>query len=405
MLARHFDLPFEFFSAVLSGIKEVKEFMARAEQQRKLFGKPMILFIDEIHRFNKAQQAAFLPYVEKGDIILFGSTTENPSFEVIAPLLSRTRVLVLKELDREALGHILQDALEDKERGLGASGLAIDPGARDMLIDYANGDARRALNTLEIAAGLARGQDASPSRTSRRPSRSGRSSTTSRARSTSTSSRPSTRASATATSTPRSTGWSGCWPRARTRSTSPGAWSASPPRTSAWPTRRPWPSPCTPRRPTISSARRKGSWPWPRRSSISPRRPKSNRIYTAYGAVQKEIERSPHEPVPLQIRNAVTSLMKEIGYGKDYQYAHDSAAETTDMETMPERLKGRKYYEPGELGFEKEIRKRIEWWDALKARIREGKRRERDEGKKGEPRPQPSAGGGGASLSSFSLSR
>ena len=100
MLARHFDLPFEFFSAVLSGIKEVKEFMARAEQQRRLFGKPMILFIDEIHRFNKAQQAAFLPYVEKGDIILFGSTTENPSFEVIAPLLSRTRVLVLKELDR-----------------------------------------------------------------------------------------------------------------------------------------------------------------------------------------------------------------------------------------------------------------------------------------------------------------
>src|SRR5512136_2215070 len=136
MLARHFDLPCIFFSAVLSGIKEVKEFMARAEQQRKLFGKPMVLFIDEIHRFNKAQQAAFLPYVEKGDVILFGSTTENPSFEVIAPLLSRTRVLVLKELDREALAHIIRDALEDKEHGLGAAGLAIDPGALDMLIDF-----------------------------------------------------------------------------------------------------------------------------------------------------------------------------------------------------------------------------------------------------------------------------
>ncbi len=135
MLARHFDLPFELFSAVLSGIKEVKEFMARAEQQKKLFGKPMILFIDEIHRFNKAQQAAFLPYVEKGDVILFGSTTENPSFEVIAPLLSRTRVLVLKELDHEALARIIRDALEDKERGLGALGLAIDPAAQDMLID------------------------------------------------------------------------------------------------------------------------------------------------------------------------------------------------------------------------------------------------------------------------------
>ena len=98
--------------------------------------------------------------------------------------------------------------------------------------------------------------------------------------------------------------------------------------------------------------------------------PKSNRIYTAYGAVQKEIERSPHEPVPLHIRNAVTSLMKEIGYGKDYRYAHDNVLATTDMETMPERLRGRKYYEPGELGFEKEIRKRIDWWDNLKARIR-----------------------------------
>ena len=128
MLARHFDLPCEFFSAVLSGIKEVKEFMARAEQQKKLFGKPMILFIDEIHRFNKAQQAAFLPYVEKGDIILFGSTTENPSFEVIAPLLSRTRVLVLKELDRRGPG----PHPRRRPRGRGArarrAGLALDAG-------------------------------------------------------------------------------------------------------------------------------------------------------------------------------------------------------------------------------------------------------------------------------------
>jgi putative ATPase len=118
--------------------------------------------------------------------------------------------------------------------------------------------------------------------------------------------------------------------------------------------------------------------------------PKSNRIYAAYGAVQREVERSPHEPVPLSIRNAVTSLMKEIGYGRDYQYAHDSAAATTDMETMPERLRGRKYYEPGNLGFEKEMRKRIDWWEGLKARIRTGGSGEKAEGegaaeKKGEP--------------------
>ena len=132
--------------------------------------------------------------------------------------------------------------------------------------------------------------------------------------------------------------------------------------------------------------------------------PKSNRTYTAYGAVQKDVERSPHEPVPLQIRNAVTSLMKEIGYGKAYQYAHDSALETTDMETMPERLKGRKYYEPGDLGFEKEIRKRIEWWESLKARIRERKSGIKRTRARRKPWPQPSAGGA-ASLSSFSLIR
>ncbi len=111
--------------------------------------------------------------------------------------------------------------------------------------------------------------------------------------------------------------------------------------------------------------------------------PKSNRIYVAYGAVQKEVERSPHEPVPLQIRNAVTSLMKEIGYGRDYQYAHDSAVETTDMETMPERLRSRTYYDPGELGFEKEMRKRIEWWAGQKARVREGRSPEKTAEKTG----------------------
>jgi len=101
--------------------------------------------------------------------------------------------------------------------------------------------------------------------------------------------------------------------------------------------------------------------------------PKSNRVYAAFQAVTKDVEMSPHEPVPLHIRNAVTPLMKEIGYGKDYQYAHDSASSTTDMETFPERLRGRKYYEPGTLGFEKEVRKRIEWWEALKDKIRAGK--------------------------------
>jgi putative ATPase len=373
MLARQFDLPCEFFSAALSGIKEVKEFMARAEQQRKLFGKPMVLFIDEIHRFNKAQQAAFLPYVEKGDIILFGSTTENPSFEVIAPLLSRTRVLVLKELDHEALSRIIHDALEDKERGLGAAALAIDPSGLDMLIDFANGDARRALNTLEIAASLARGktitmenvQEALQKRTLLYDKSGEEHFNLISA----------LHKSLRNSDVDASLYWlvrmlaSGEDPlyvaRRMVRFASEDIGLADPQALAI----------------TLNAKAAydflgspEGELALAEAAVYLASAPKSNRIYTAYGAVQRDVERSPHEPVPLHIRNAVTSLMKEIGYGKDYQYAHDHALATTDMETMPERLRDRKYYDPGNLGFEKEVRKRMEWWDALKAKIRSGEK-------------------------------
>jgi putative ATPase len=157
ILADQFNFPCIFFSAVLSGIKEVKQVMAKAESHKEMYGQPTIIFIDEIHRFNKAQQGAFLPYVEKGDIILFGSTTENPSFEVIAALLSRTKVLILNPLSEETLTLIVREALSDKEQGLGKLKLKLDKQALKMIIDYANGDARRALNTLEISANLVKG--------------------------------------------------------------------------------------------------------------------------------------------------------------------------------------------------------------------------------------------------------
>lgn len=371
MLARHLDLPCEFFSAVLSGIKEVKEFMARAEQQRKLFGKPMILFIDEIHRFNKAQQAAFLPYVEKGDIILFGSTTENPSFEIIAPLLSRTRVLVLKELDHEALSRIIHDALEDKERGLGAAGLSIDPVALDMLVDFANGDARRALNTLEIAASLARGrmitmenvQEALQKRTLLYDKSGEEHFNLISA----------LHKSLRNSDVDASLYWlvrmlaAGEDPlyvaRRMVRFASEDIGLADPQALAL----------------TLHAKEAydflgspEGELALAEAVVYLASAPKSNRIYAAFGAVQKDVERSPHEPVPLHVRNAVTSLMKEVGYGKDYQYAHDHALSTTDMKTMPERLKDRKYYDPGNLGFEKEVRKRMEWWATLKEKIRSG---------------------------------
>jgi len=378
MLARHFDLPFEFFTAVLAGIKEVKEFMARAEQQRRLFGKPMILFIDEIHRFNKAQQAAFLPYVEKGDVVLFGSTTENPSFEVIAPLLSRTRVLVLKELDREALTRIVRDALADEEHGLGKLKLEIEPGAQDLLIDFANGDARRALNTLEIASSLAKGrsitldnvQEALQKRTLLYDKdgeehynlisalhKSLRNSDVD--------------ASLYWLARMISAGEDPLYVARRlVRFASEDIGLADPQALAV----------------TLHAKEAydflgspEGELALAEAVVYLASAPKSNRVYAAFGAAVKDVERSPHEPVPLSIRNPVTPLMKELGYGKDYQYAHDFAASTTDMETFPDRLKGRKYYEPGAWGFEKEIRKRIEWYEALKARIRESKDGERKE--------------------------
>ncbi|MGZ7066481.1 MAG: replication-associated recombination protein A, partial [Candidatus Aminicenantales bacterium] len=370
MLARHFDLPFEFFSAVLSGIKEVKEFMARAEAQRKLYGKPMILFIDEIHRFNKAQQAAFLPYVERGDIVLFGSTTENPSFEVIAPLLSRTRVLVLKELDHDALARIIKDAQEDGEKGLGKLHLGIDEAARDLLIDFANGDARRALNTLEIASSLAKGktitledvQEALQKRTLLYDKAGEEHYNLISA----------LHKSLRNSDVDASLYWlarmvaAGEDPlyiaRRLVRFASEDVGLADPQALGI----------------TLHAKEAydflgspEGELALAEAVVYLASAPKSNRVYSAFGAAVKDVERSPHEPVPLHIRNAVTPLMKEIGYGKDYQYAHDSASSTTDMETFPERLRDRKYYEPGELGFEKEVRKRIEWWQALKAKIRD----------------------------------
>ncbi len=369
MLAKHFDLPCEFFSAVLSGIKEVKEVMARAEQHRKLYGKPIILFIDEIHRFNKAQQGAFLPYVERGDVVLFGSTTENPSFEIIAPLLSRTRVLVLNPLDREALVRILEDALKDESEGLGERNLALVPEARDLLIDFANGDARRALNTLEIAAGLAGKGDISTANVQEALQK-----------------RillydkdgeehfnliSALHKSLRNSDVDASLYWftrmvvAGEDPlyiaRRLVRFASEDVGLADPQALTL----------------TLNAKEAydflgspEGELALAEAVVYLASAPKSNRIYTAYGAARKDVEQSPHEPVPLHIRNPVTPLMKEVGYGEGYQYAHDFSGSTTDMETFPGKLRGRKYYEPGQFGFEKEIRKRIDWWESLKAKIR-----------------------------------
>jgi len=371
MLAKHFDLPNTFFSAVLSGIKEVKGVMAKAESHKKMYGKPMIIFIDEIHRFNKAQQGAFLPYVERGDVILFGSTTENPSFEIIAPLLSRTKVLVLNPLLEEALLKIIDDALADKEHGLGGRGLTIEPQARKMIIDFANGDARRALNTLEIAANLAHApqitaddvKEALQKRTLLYDKdgeehfnlisalhKSLRNSDVDAAlywlaRMLSAGEDPLYLA------------------RRLVRFASEDIGLADPQALSvALHAKEAYDFLGTP----------EGELALAEAVIYLGSAPKSNKAYSAFQKAMKDVEQNPYEPVPLQIRNPVTGLMKDIGYGKDYAYAHDFEFGTTDMETLPERLKGRTFYEPGTMGFEKDVKKRIAWWASVKAKIRAG---------------------------------
>lgn len=370
ILAKYFNFPCLFFSAVLSSIKDVKAVMAKAQDHKKLFGKPTVLFIDEIHRFNKAQQGAFLPYVEKGDIILFGSTTENPSFEVIAPLLSRTRVLLLNPLSEETLKRICEEALKDSERGIGGLGLKINAEALQTIIDYANGDARRALNTLEISANLAQSgqitheivKEALQKRVLLYD-KDGE--------------EHFNLISALHKSLRNSDVDASLYWLARMISAGE--------------------DPLYIARRMIRFASEDIGLADPQALAIalhakeaydfigSPEgdlalaeaviymasAPKSNSAYIAYSRAKKDVESSLFEPVPLHLRNPVTKLMKEFGYGENYQYAHDYEQSTTDMETFPDKLKGRKYYQPGNLGMEKEIKKRIEWWNNLKKSIKQ----------------------------------
>jgi putative ATPase len=379
ILAKTFDFPCMFFSAVLSGIKDVKTVMAQAESHKNLYGQPTIIFIDEIHRFNKAQQAAFLPYVERGDILLFGSTTENPSFEVIAPLLSRTRVLLLNPLTEETLTRILQEALSDKKHGLGAMNLKIGKPAAKMIIDYANGDARRALNTLEISASLA--QKGRISATEVKEALQKRVLLYDKKGEEHFNLISALHKSLRNSDVDASLYWlarmlaAGEDPlyivRRLVRFASEDIGLADPQALSiALNAKEAYDFIGSP----------EGELALAEAVIYLASAPKSNRAYTAFGRAKKDVESSPFEPVPLHLRNPVTSLMKEVGYGKEYKYAHDYDYSTTAMETFPKRLKGRKYYEPGNLGLEKEIKKRIDWWSQVKAKDRHKKSNKKSNG-------------------------
>jgi len=351
------------FSAVLAGIKEIKDVMAQAERARR-YGRRTIVFVDEVHRFNRAQQDAFLPHVEAGNILLIGATTENPSFEVIAPLLSRMKVYVLRALTEDQIVELLRRALKDEERGLGKERIEISEQILDRIAVLANGDARAAYNTLEaLVLGTA------PDAGGQRPVTESRLEDVLQKKLL-----PYDKAgeehfnliSALHKSVRNSDPDAALYWLARmlesgedplyiarrmVRMASEDIGLAEPGALAV----------------TLAAKEAfeflgppEGNLALGQAAVYLSLAPKSNAVYTAYGAVQKDLQNTIAEPVPLHLRNAVTGLMGHIGYGKGYQYAHNAEEKVTDMTCLPESLSGRTYYKPTDQGFEARIRQRLE---------------------------------------------
>ena len=374
IIARMTRAEFIEFSAVLSGIKEIKQVMADAERARQ-YGTRTIVFVDEIHRFNKAQQDAFLPHVEKGNIRLIGATTENPSFEIISALLSRSRVYVLNPLTEEQLVLLLRRALNDSERGLGELKLSAGDDVLRQIAAYSSGDARSAYNVLEVAAALVGREDQEKDE-----------------------SREITPEMVQDALQKRVLLYDKAGEEhynlisalhKSVRNSDPDAslyWLARMLEAGEDP---------------LYIARRivrmavedigladanalglcmaardavdflgmpEGNLALAQAAVYLAVAPKSNALYTAYGAVQKDVEHTAAEPVPLHLRNAPTGLMKNLGYGKGYRYAHDFDDKVTNMQCLPENLKDRRYYQPTSEGVEKRIRERMEEVRRIKSR-------------------------------------
>jgi putative ATPase len=363
IIARVTRSEFISFSAVLTGIKEIKEVMAEAQRASRT-GRRTIVFIDEVHRFNKSQQDAFLPYVEAGHIILIGATTENPSFEVISPLLSRTRVYVLQALSDEQILTLLQRALTDSERGLGGENISAPVEVLQRIASMANGDARAAYNTLEAVV-----RSATPDGEGRRTltvellehtlqrkfltyDKSGE--------------EHYNLISALHKSVRNSDAdstlyWvvrmleSGEDPlyvaRNMVRMASEDIGLAEPNALGV-----------------AIAAMQAADFVGPPEGNLALAQaavylalaPKSNALYLGYSQASQDLQETRAEPVPLHLRNAVTGLMKNVGYGRGYQYAHDFDEKVTAMSCLPDSIAGRNYYRPTDQGFEKRLRQRME---------------------------------------------
>ena len=348
------------FSAVMSGIKEIKQVMASAAQAAE-FHSRTILFVDEIHRFNKAQQDAFLPYVERGTIRLIGATTENPSFEIISALLSRCRVYVLQPLSEDRITQLLRRAVDDRERGFGKMELQADDDALALMASYSSGDCRSAYNTLEVAAQLA-----------------------------AESTNHIDKSIATEAIQQRVLVYdkSGEEHYNLISALHKSVRNSDPDAALYWLARMfaGGEDPLYLARRIVRMAVEDIGLAAPEALNLclsakeavdflgSPEgdlalaeavvylslAPKSNAVYTAYGAVQEEIEHTRQEPVPLHLRNAPTRLMEKLGYAKGYRYAHDEDDKVADMDCLPDSLRGRTYYHPTQEGREKLLAQRME---------------------------------------------
>jgi putative ATPase len=348
------------FSAVLSGTKEIKQVMVDAEKA-STYGSRTILFIDEIHRFNKAQQDAFLPYVERGSIRLIGATTENPSFEINAALLSRCRVYTLRALEQEEIMALLDRALKDSERGLGAQGLEIGEGALEAIASYSSGDARNALNALEVAAGLATGRgEAIITREIAAEALQQRVLLYDKKGEQHYDLISALHKSVRNSDADAALYWLGRMLQAGedamyvarrvVRMAVEDIGLAAPEALNL----------CLSARDAMHFlGSPEGDLALAQAVVYLALAPKSNAVYTAYGEVLADIESRPAEPVPLHLRNAPTKLMKELDYGKGYQYAHDLEGKVAAMECLPAGLAGRRYYQPTQEGREKLLAQRM----------------------------------------------
>ncbi len=372
IVARATESRFVPFSAVTSGIKEVKQVMADAERFRRADSRGTLVFVDEIHRFNKAQQDAFLPYVESGDIVLVGATTENPSFEVNAALLSRCRVVVLEALAPSDLGRLIQRALSDTEHGLGDTGVELEPEALESLVQLASGDARKAYNLLEliVADAVSDGKSQISAEAVERVAqrkvllydKSGE--------------EHFNLISALHKSLRESDADAAVYWLARmlesgedplyiarrlVRFASEDVGLADPralrQTLDAWDAYHRLGSP-------------EGDLALAQAAIYLAVAPKSNAVYRAFGAAKKTVAERPADPVPMVIRNAPTRLMKDIGYGDGYVYAHDTEEGIGGLDCLPDALAGTTFYHPTDRGIEKRIRDRLE-------HIRQGRERAR----------------------------